>query len=94
MSGAQVSSDGGTAVLTALPTTGPADPATSATIDRVRDAIPANVYVSGITATTDDLNAQLAKTLPLFIGAVIAVSFLLLMLVFRSIAGPAEGGRS
>jgi RND superfamily putative drug exporter len=83
-----LSADGGTAVLTALPTTGPADPATSATIDRVRDVIPANVYVSGITATTDDLNAQLDKTLPLFIGAVIAVAFLLLMLVFRSVLVP------
>ena len=50
--------------------------------------IPGNVYVSGITAVTDDLNAQLSDTLPLFIGAVIAVSFLLLMLVFRSIVVP------
>ena len=82
------SSDGGTVVFRAFPTTGPADPETSTTIDRVRDAIPGNVYVSGITAVTDDLNAQLQKTLPLFIGAVVAVSFLLLMLVFRSIAIP------
>ena len=84
----QVSSDGDTVVFTAIPTTGPADAETSATIDRVRDVIPGNVYVSGITAITDDLNAQLSETLPLFIGAVIAVSFLLLMLVFRSIAVP------
>ncbi len=84
----QVSPDGDTVVFTAIPTTGPADPDTSATIDRVRDVIPGNVYVSGITAVTDDLNAQLSDTLPLFIGAVIAVSFLLLMLVFRSIAVP------
>ncbi|HET7068182.1 MAG TPA: MMPL family transporter [Nocardioides sp.] len=82
------STDGDTVVLTAIPTTGPADPATSGTIDRVRQVIPGNVYVSGITATTDDLNAQLSRTLPLFIGAVIAVAFLLLMLVFRSIAVP------
>ncbi len=61
MSGAQVSADGETAVLTALPTTGPADPRPPRTIERVRDAIPGNVYVSGITATTDDLNAQLDK---------------------------------
>ena len=84
----QISPDGDTAVFTAVPTTGPADADTSATIDRVRDVIPGNVYVSGITAITDDLNAQLSDTLPLFIGAVIAVSFLLLMLVFRSIAVP------
>ena len=83
-----VSADGTTVVFTALPTTGPADPDTSATIARVREVIPGNVYVSGITAVTDDLNAQLNDTLPLFIGAVIAVSFLLLMLVFRSIAVP------
>jgi RND superfamily putative drug exporter len=84
----EVSDDGDTVVLTALPTSGPADHDTSVTIDRVRDAIPGNVYVSGITATTDDLNEQLRHTLPLFIGTVIAVSFLLLMLVFRSIAVP------
>ncbi|WP_395691330.1 MMPL family transporter [Nocardioides sp.] len=82
------SADGDTVVLTATPTTGPADPDTSTTIEHVRDAIPAGVYVTGITATTDDLNAQLSRTLPLFIGAVIAVSFLLLMMVFRSIAVP------
>ena len=84
----QVSGHGDTVVFTAIPTTGPADPHTSIAIDKVRDVIPGNVYVSGITATTDDLNAQLSKTLPLFIGTVIGVSFLLLMLVFRSIAVP------
>ena len=88
MSEPQISSDGDTVVFTAIPTTGPADPDTSTTIDQVRDVIPGNVYVSGITAITDDLNAQLSDTLPLFIGAVIAVSFLLLMLVFRSIVVP------
>jgi RND superfamily putative drug exporter len=84
----RTSAYGETVVLTAVPATGPADAETSATIERVRDVIPGNVYVSGITAVTDDLNTQLATKLPLFIGAVIAVSFLLLMLVFRSIAVP------
>jgi RND superfamily putative drug exporter len=88
VSPAQTSADGDTVVFTATPTTGPADLETSTTIERVRDVIPGNVYVSGITATTDDLNAQLAKTRPLFVGAVIGVSFLLLMLVFRSVAVP------
>jgi RND superfamily putative drug exporter len=71
-----------------VPTTGPADLETSETIEQVRDVIPGNAYVSGITATTDDLNSQLEDTLPLFIGAVIAVSFVLLMLVFRSVVVP------
>jgi putative drug exporter of the RND superfamily len=84
----QVSADGDTVVFTAIPTTGPADKATSATIDRVREVIPGNVYISGITAVLDDFNAQLSEKLPLFIGTVIAVSFLLLMLIFGSIAVP------
>ena len=86
----QVSTDGDTVVFTATPTTGPADPETSTTIEAVREVIPGNVYVSGITATTDDLNTQLKQTMPLFVGAVIGVSFLLLMLVFRSVAVPVK----
>jgi RND superfamily putative drug exporter len=84
----QTSSDGSTVVFSALPDAGPADAETSDTIERVREVIPDNTYISGITAMTDDLNTQLGKTLPLFVGAVIAISFLLLMLVFRSVAVP------
>jgi RND superfamily putative drug exporter len=84
----QTSADGGTAVFTAIPTTGPADPDTSIAIDQVRELIPDNVYISGITAVTDDVNTQLRDTLPLFIGVVIAISFLLLMTVFRSVVVP------
>ena len=57
----QISADGDTAVFTALPTTGPADAETSVAIEQVRDVIPGNVYVSGITAVTDDLNSQLSE---------------------------------
>jgi RND superfamily putative drug exporter len=84
----QTSADGGTAVFTAIPTTGPADLETSTAIEQVRELIPGNVYVSGITAVTDDVNTQLRETLPLFIGVVVVISFLLLMMVFRSIVVP------
>jgi RND superfamily putative drug exporter len=86
----RISADGNTMVFSALPTTGPADSETSVAIAEVRDLIPGNVYVSGITAVTDDPNSQLRETLPLLVGAVIAVSFLLLMLVFRSVVVPLE----
>jgi putative drug exporter of the RND superfamily len=79
---------GDTVVLPVIPTTAPADAATSETLDRVRDLVPANVAVSGLTAMTDDLTSQLADTLPIFIAAILAASFLLLMVVFRSIAVP------
>jgi RND superfamily putative drug exporter len=75
-------------VLPTIPTTAPADAATSATLERVRDLVPANVAVSGLTAMTDDLTEQLADTLPIFIAAILAASFLLLMVVFRSVAVP------
>ncbi|PAZ13469.1 hypothetical protein CLM62_24175 [Streptomyces sp. SA15] len=83
-----ISTAGDTVVLPTLPTTAPADAATSHTLERIRDIVPDNVAVSGLTAMTDDLTRQLADTLPVFIAAIIVVSFLLLMLVFRSIAVP------
>ena len=82
------SEDGSTMVFSAVPTTGPADLETSVAIAEVRDVLPDNVSVTGLTALTDDLNDQLADTLPLFIGAVLLASFLLLMLVFRSVVVP------
>ncbi|WP_328847286.1 MMPL family transporter [Streptomyces sp. NBC_00258] len=84
----RVSAAGDTVVLPTLPTTAPADAATSDTLERVRDIVPDNVAVAGLTAMTDDLTRQLADTLPVFIAAIIVVSFLLLMLVFRSVAVP------
>jgi RND superfamily putative drug exporter len=79
---------GDTAVLPALPTTAPADAATSETLARIRELAPEGVAVSGLTAMTDDLTGQLADTLPLFVATILVASFLLLMLVFRSIAVP------
>ena len=79
---------GDTAVLPAIPTSAPADPVTSRTLERVRDLVPGNVAVSGMTAMTDDLTRQLDKTLPILIAAVLAASFLLLMMLFRAIVVP------
>ena len=79
---------GDTVVLPAIPTTAPADAATSQTLGRVRDLLPRNVAVSGLTAMTDDLTKQLADTLPVFIAAILAASFLLLMVLFRSLVLP------
>jgi putative drug exporter of the RND superfamily len=88
----QTSADGSTVIFSAMPTTGPADPETSIAISQIRDALPDNVYVTGLTALTDDLNGQLADTLPVFVGAVLVASFLLLMLVFRSVVVPLKAG--
>ena len=84
----QVTADGGTVVLPTLPTTEPSDPETAATLQRVRDITPDGVYVTGATALTLDLDEQLASTRPLFIGAILGASVLLLMVVFRSVVVP------
>jgi RND superfamily putative drug exporter len=85
---ARTSADGQTVVLPTLPTTAPADSATRRTLERVRAFLPPGVLVTGPTALTLDLDKKLADTLPLFIGAILLVSFLLLVMVFRSIAVP------
>ncbi|WP_236243459.1 MMPL family transporter [Streptomyces sp. CC228A] len=84
----RTSRSGDTVVLPTLPTTAPADAATSRTLARVRGLVPGNVSVSGLTAMTDDLTTQLVSTLPVFVAATLGASFLLLLVVFRSVALP------
>jgi RND superfamily putative drug exporter len=48
----------------------------------------ATVYVGGLTATFIDLSERVTNALPWFIGAVVLLSFLLLMVVFRSVLVP------
>ncbi len=84
------------ATLIAIPTTAPQDDSTFETITRLRsdvlpgvlDASPARAHIGGQTATFADLGDRVAQRLPLFIAAVVALSFLLLTIVFRSILVP------
>ena len=48
----------------------------------------AQAYVGGVTATFIDIGDRISSRLPYFIGAVVLLSFLLLMLVFHSILVP------
>jgi putative drug exporter of the RND superfamily len=80
-----------------VPTTAPQDAATSDLISHLRDTvIPAaekgtdlKVYVGGVTAIFDDFADVLTSKLPLFIGVIILLGFLLLTLAFRSLLVPA-----
>jgi len=91
-----VNPDGDVALLQVVPTTSGQDAATIDTLNRLRgDVIPAavgdagiEVHVGGITALFEDMSVQLQERLPVFIGAVLLLSFLLLMVVFRSILVP------
>jgi RND superfamily putative drug exporter len=83
---------GDAAMAIVIPATGPQEEETEATVGRLRDAIGpsggVNVYIGGITAAMVDQNDYLTQRLPFFIGAVVLLSFLLLMVVFRSILVP------
>jgi RND superfamily putative drug exporter len=50
----------------------------------LREAAPENVHVGGLTATVIDQSDYLARRIPVFIGGVIALSFLILLLAFRA----------
>jgi len=84
--------DGKSSVITATPTTAPADQATSDLVSRLRDDVipPTHVdaSVGGQTAAGVDLAAKISGRLPQVILIVIALSFLLLLLAFRSVLLP------
>ena len=83
-------------MITAYPTTAPEAAATTDLIDHLRQTtIPAavrgtglTVYVGGDTAIFVDFAHVLSAKLPLFIGLVVLLSFLLLAVVFRSLVIP------
>jgi RND superfamily putative drug exporter len=77
-------------------TTSPQDPKSVALIHHLRaEVLPTAAgdtgiesHVGGITAAFDDVSEYVADRLPLFIGVVLVLSFLLLLLVFRSLLVP------
>jgi putative drug exporter of the RND superfamily len=92
----QVSPDQTTAVLIAVPPTSPQSEQTENLVNDLRNNVlppavrgtGASVFVGGQTAAFIDLGERIQDRLPLFIGAVIGLSFLLLMMVFRSVLVP------
>jgi putative drug exporter of the RND superfamily len=83
-------------LMSLVATTAPQDEATSDLVRRLRnDVIPAavartglDVQVTGSAATNIDITDYLAERMPIFFGAVLALSFVLLMTVFRSVLVP------
>jgi RND superfamily putative drug exporter len=87
----RISPDGQAAVLSVMPEAAPQAAETTELVHELRDdVIPAaapggmEVSVGGITAVVIDQSDYLAGRIPLFIGGVIVLSFLLLLLAFRA----------
>jgi len=92
IAGVDVADSGTVAVITVIPTTGPQDERTADLVHTLRDDVIATsgitAYIGGQTAGDVDFSEQMSARLPIFIGAVLVLSFLLLMLVFRSVLVP------
>ena len=92
VSGPTINAARDTAVFTVTPRSGPQEEATRSLVDRLRsDAIPAalrgtgaTAYVGGRTARFGDEAERIASRIPVFAGAVVGLSLLLLLAAFRS----------
>jgi RND superfamily putative drug exporter len=90
------SPDDDVAMIAVFPTTAPDSAATSSLVNTLRDDVlpkavagtGAQAFVGGLTAEFIDIGDRIAARLPYFIGAVVLMSFLLLMLVFHSVLVP------
>ncbi len=86
------------AVWNLMATTGPQDEDTTALLKRLRgEVLPqaeaeagVDVAVTGTVAVNNDFSNYLESRLPVFFGAVLALSFILLMVVFRSVLVPVK----
>jgi putative drug exporter of the RND superfamily len=93
------SGDGAVATADVYPAGSPQDASTTTLLHKLRDTVvPAaskggdvKVLIGGQTAIFDDFSTVLSNKLPLFIGVVVLLSFLLLTAVFRSLLIPTMG---
>jgi RND superfamily putative drug exporter len=98
VSPARLSPNGQTAVFLVYPSSAPQSLATSTLVESLRkQTLPplaqstgARILVGGQQATTIDFTSVLSSKLPLFIGVVVALSALLLLIVFRSLVIPLQ----
>ena len=84
------------AIMQVIPRSSPQNQGTVDLIHRLREQIlpqatagtGVQAHVGGLTASFDDISQVLSSRLPLFIGTVLALSFILIMVVFRSVLIP------
>ena len=87
-----VSADGDTAMLTMMSSYGPLDERTTELVGQVRalsgEVADARLLVTGATAVGLDSDEQLHSALALYIALIVGLSFLLLVVLFRSLLVP------
>jgi RND superfamily putative drug exporter len=94
----RVDAAGDTAAISVYPRSSPQSAQTADLVTHLRNSVlppleratGTTVYIGGATASEADFSHVLSSKLPLFIGIVIALSALLLMVVFRSFVIPLQ----
>jgi putative drug exporter of the RND superfamily len=94
----QIDQAGTTAYFNAISTKGPADKATTDLVHKLRSSVipqaekgtDMTAHVGGSTAAYEDLATQISSKLPLQILVVIALSFVLLIIAFRTVVVPVQ----
>ncbi|MCL8252995.1 MMPL family transporter [Aeromicrobium fastidiosum] len=82
---ARLATDGsGLAIVQAVPTVDPSDPALATTVDRLRSELPDTALVGGAAVENIDLKSQLDRSTPLVIGVVLALGFVLLLVALQA----------
>ncbi|WP_370289226.1 MMPL family transporter [Nocardioides sp.] len=72
------------ALIQAVPTVDPSDPALARTVDRLRADLPDGALVGGAAVENLDLKAQLDSSTPLVVGVILALGFLLLLVALQA----------
>ena len=80
----RTSPDGQAALVSVVPEDSPQDASTAGLVRSLRDLAPSGVYVGGLTSAFVDQSDYVADRIPLFIGGVVVLSFLLLLAAFRA----------
>jgi RND superfamily putative drug exporter len=89
----QINERGDAAIVTVIPTGSPQDQETEDLVNRLRDdVVPEELgtagitaYIGGVTAALEDQSEYMKDRLPVFIAGVVGLSFLLLLVAFRSV---------
>ena len=95
---ALVTDNGAKGVIQVTPTAGPSEEATKDLVVRIRDdetqkqitndSSVVTVAVTGTTAIQIDINQKLADAMPIYLAVVVGLSFIILMIAFRSVLIP------
>ena len=72
------------ALIQVIPADDPSDKAVGATVDRLRDSLPAGSMVGGAVAENHDLESLLSAKTPIVIGVIMVLGFILLLVALQA----------